>query len=94
MQVGQNYQEVRRSFSRAVACGIQRADKSLAINPPDDAIFEQGDSIIGLAQTGMSATAPQRPGLQIADSRQAGHKACPLPLTACMCFAGSCQRRL
>ena len=51
--VGQSYQEIRRSFSRAVACGFQRADKSLAINPPDDAVLQEGDSVIGLAQSGV-----------------------------------------
>ena len=55
---GQSYQDIRRSFSRAVSCGIQRADKSLAINPPDDAVLEKGDSIIGLAQSGV-------PGLRV-----------------------------
>ena len=49
---GLNYRAVRRSFDRAVICGVLKKDGDLTVNPDDDDLFEEGDRLVALANTG------------------------------------------
>ncbi|KAK9797373.1 hypothetical protein WJX73_006662 [Symbiochloris irregularis] len=49
---GMTYRSVRRSFDRAVICGVLKREGDLSVNPDDDDMFEEGDRLVALANTG------------------------------------------
>lgn len=48
--VGRTFREILFAYEDSSIMGIQYADKSVAINPPMDTIFKEGDKVIGITE--------------------------------------------
>ena len=48
--VGRTFREILFAYEDSSIMGIQYADKSVAINPPMDTVFKEGDKVIGITE--------------------------------------------
>lgn len=66
--VGKTFREVLFAFEDSAIMGIQFADESVAINPPMDTIFKEGDRVIGITEDDDTLIANADPNVSLYES--------------------------